>query len=135
LTVLLDNDILYDETETINGPELQYTVNFSTTGVYYLWLRGYAPNAAGDSLYFSLDHYSPSITTTVTGFAPRDWSWANKSTLDNVTTIEITEPGQHTIHLWQREDGLRLDRFLLTTDGNYVPVGNGPAESERSNSN
>ena len=30
-----------------------------------------------------------------------------------------------------REDGLRIDRLLLTTDTNYLPTGFGPAESEQ----
>jgi RHS repeat-associated protein len=30
-----------------------------------------------------------------------------------------------------REDGLRIDRLLLTTDTNYIPTGFGPAESNR----
>jgi YD repeat-containing protein len=30
-----------------------------------------------------------------------------------------------------REDGLRIDRLLLTTDTTYVPSGFGPAESEQ----
>jgi hypothetical protein len=103
----------------------------TTTGVYTLWLRGYAPNAAGDSLYFSLDHQSPTISTTITGFMPRDWSWANKTALGNVTTIDITKPGLHTLYLWLREDGLRLDRLLLTADSGYTPTDDGPPESEQ----
>lgn len=41
------------------------------------------------------------------------------------------EPGFHTLQIWLREDGLRLDRVLLTVDENYQPTGLGPAESER----
>ncbi len=66
----------------------------------------------------------------LTGFAPRTWSWANSNPQDTLATIEVTEPGLHTLHLWQREDGLRLDRILLTTDNDYNPIGNGPVESE-----
>jgi hypothetical protein len=47
-----------------------------------------------------------------------------------VATIEITEPGLHTLHLWQREDGLRVDRIVLTTNSGYNPTGDGPVESE-----
>lgn len=48
-----------------------------------------------------------------------------------VATLTITEPGLHMLRLWQREDGLRLDRIVLTTDNNYNPTGNGPTESGR----
>ena len=45
-------------------------------------------------------------------------------------TTNVTEAGLHTLHIWQREDGLRLDRILLTTDDGYIPTGEGPPESE-----
>jgi hypothetical protein len=111
----------------MTSPELRYTINFATTGLYTIWLRGYAPNAAGDSLYVSLDD-QPGVI--LTGFTPRKWSWANGDAQGGVVTIEMVEPGLHTLHLWQREDGLRLDRILLTTDSNYNPTGDGPPESE-----
>ena len=93
-----------------------------------MWLRGYAPNAAGDSLHISMDDQP---TTVLTGFAPRQWSWANHNQLQSgAVTFAITQPGIHTLHLWQREDGFKLDRILLTTDDNYTPIENGPEESE-----
>jgi hypothetical protein len=104
-------------------------VNFTTTGIYTVWLRGYAPNSAGDSIYVSLDNQSP---FTLTGFVPGKWSWSAKrdDTQGGLATIDVTEPGLHTLHLWQREDGLRLDRVLLTVDSGYNPSGSGPPESE-----
>jgi len=30
-----------------------------------------------------------------------------------------------------REDGLRIDRLVLTTDTTFIPTGFGPAETER----
>lgn len=128
LSALPDTDLQFAITDILTNPELQYTANFTTTGVYILWLRGYAPNGAGDSLYVSLDN-QPAIT--LTGFIPQVWSWANKATDDTSVTFEITQPGLHTLHLWTREDGLQLDRIILTTDGVYTPTGNGPLESER----
>jgi RHS repeat-associated protein len=37
----------------------------------------------------------------------------------------------HTLRVWAREDGVRLDRILLTTDDEYVPEGSGPPESPK----
>jgi hypothetical protein len=124
--VLPDTDLQFTPPYT-TSPELIYTINITNTGVYTIWLRGYTPNAAGDSLAVALDDQP---VATLTGFTPGEWSWANSDTSGGVVTIEITEPGLHRLHLWQREDGLRLDRILLTINGNYNPTGNGPAESE-----
>lgn len=65
----------------------------------------------------------------MTNFAPRTWTWGNKDNAGLPVTIEVSEVGAHTLHLWQREDGFRLDRILLTTDSGYNPTGDGPPES------
>lgn len=122
-----DTDLQFTTAYTTNSPELDYTLNFTTTGVYTVWLRGYAPNGAGDSVYIGLDNQP---VTIVTQFAPRAWTWTRTNTQGNPVTLEITQPGLHTLQLWQREDGLRVDKILLTTDGEYNPSGNGPPESE-----
>ncbi len=84
---------------------------------------------AGDSIYVGLDDKSP---TMLTGFVPHAWSWSTKrsDTQEGLVTIEVTQPGLHILHVWQREDGLRLDRILLTTDSGYNPSDDGPPESE-----
>jgi len=46
-------------------------------------------------------------------------------------SFNVTAPGINTVNLWMREDGVKVDRLILTQDANYAPSGNGPAESER----
>ncbi len=120
-------DQLYTtETFTTTSPELEYNIDFTTPGTYNVWLRGYAPNATGDSVYVSLDGQTP---TTLTGLSPQQWSWANSTLSGQRVAFEVTEAREHTLFLWMREDGLRLDRLVLTLDDNYTPAGNGPNES------
>ena len=45
-----------------------------------------------------------------------------------VATINVTSTGPHTLNVWMREDGLELDKIVLTTDINFTPTGTGPAE-------
>jgi hypothetical protein len=131
LGALPDTGVQFTNSYTNTSPQLSYMVNFTTTGIYTVWVRGYAPDGGGDSLYIGLDQQAPITTTTVTGFVPRAWSWtAKRGNQDQLATIEVTEPGFHILHLWMREDGLRLDRILFTTDNEYNPVGNGPPESD-----
>jgi hypothetical protein len=108
---------------------LVYPLNFTTPGTYTVWLRGYAPNAAGDSVYVGFDGQ---WVGTLTGFVPQQWSWANINMQagGQAVVVNVTRAGAHTLQLWPREDGLSLDRLLLTTNGTYVPIGNGPPESE-----
>lgn len=127
MEALPDTDLQFTVVYTTTSPELSYTINFTTTGVYTVWLRGYAGNAAGDSLYIGLEG-QPNVM--VTGFDPQEWSWVTDNSQGSSTTIEITQSGIHKLQIWQREDGVRLDRILLTTDSGYNPTGNGPPESD-----
>jgi len=114
------------------SPELVYRVNFSSPGTYHVWVRGYGSNGSDDSLHAGLDGAGPASADRITGF-PASWAWS-RTTMDNnlPATLQINSPGVHTIHLWMREDGFRLDRVLLRTDSSSTaPSGSGPAESPR----
>lgn len=116
---------------TTSSPELVYTVKFTTTGTYHVWIRGFAPSVNDDSAHAGLDGVGPSSADRMTSF-PASWTWS-RSTMDTATaTLMITTPGIHTIHVWMREDGFLIDRLLLRTDGSATaPSGTGPAESTR----
>ena len=67
----------------------------------------------------------------VTGFAPGQWSWASATIAGVTATLSIENSGVYTVNLLMREDGLRIDRLVLTTDTTFIPTGFGPAETER----
>jgi hypothetical protein len=127
MTLLPDIDA-----QTTEGTELRYIISITDPGTYHLWLRGYAPNAAGDSVTITLENMATLSVSghSLSGFVPRNWAWANTPLSGTPATFEILEPGLYTLRLQSREDGLRLDRILLTTDGGYIPTGNGPPESD-----
>ena len=79
-----DIDQIHTEAITTTSPQLEYTVNFTTTGTYYVWVRGYAPNAAGDSIYLALEDQT---AEALTGFAPHQWDWGNRTASGGVATI------------------------------------------------
>jgi hypothetical protein len=37
------------------SPELQFTVNFASTGTHYIWIRGYALDGTEDSIHVGID--------------------------------------------------------------------------------
>jgi len=116
LSVTLDSNI-----ET-TSPHLIYEINFTTTGTYYVWARGMADNASDDSVHYGLDGVAvstgdaDSIEVNTASFA---WSNGNSP---SIASINITSAGPHTLDIWMREDGIFLDRLLLTTNSGYTPV-------------
>lgn len=69
----------------------------------------------------SAPHFVPSAPAD-----PEGWVWSRFE-----ETLPITATGTHTLTLLRREDGLVLDRLILTTDQDFVPSGPGPSPSPR----
>jgi RHS repeat-associated protein len=105
-------------------------IDFTTPCTYTIWARSYPGNAAGDSLYVGLGEQ----TVSLTGFEPGDWGWANQAQTGGSVELTIAQSGLYTLSVVMREDGLRLDRLLLTTNTTYLPTGFGPVESVRQTS-
>lgn len=113
----LDIDALVQTNEITASPKVEYPVNFTSAATYTVWMRGYAPNAAGDSVYVGVGDNE----IEVTGFAPRQWDWANLQIANGeLANMQIEQAGTYTVSLWMREDGLRIVRLLLTTDTTYT---------------
>jgi hypothetical protein len=45
--------------------------------------------------------------------------------------IEIQEPGAATINIWPREDGIQLDKLVLTLDASFQPADIGIDATQR----
>jgi glycosidase len=110
-----------DNDWTTTSPELQYTVNFSTPGTYYVWVRGYANVNTDASFHTGLDGVSDSAARmTLTQF--NSWQWSN-AVLSSAApaVISVGAAGNHTFSIWMRDDGVRIDQVILTTNPNYTP--------------
>ena len=104
------------------SPELVYNVGFTTPGTYYVWVRGQADTTSDDSVHVGLDGVGVPTADRIGDF-PATWGWL-RDTMDAVpATLTITTPGLHTIHLWMRQDGLRVDQILLRLDSSATPPG------------
>ena len=111
-------------------PQMDWIVNFSGIGTYYVWLRGQGQGSMSDSVHFGIDGAETASGKKVDGFSNSDWSWENTSG-SSVRTVEVTTAGLHTFNIWMREDGFILDKIVLTKNDEtiYIPTGEGPAES------
>ncbi len=106
----------------ITSPELQYLINFTSTGTHYVWIKGHAAASTDDSVFPGIDGGS---ATSLTLSQYNTWQWTNTTTGGAQASIPVSTTGNHTISLWMREDGLRIDRLLLTTNAAFSPtVGN-----------
>ncbi|MFN3324128.1 MAG: malectin domain-containing carbohydrate-binding protein [Bryobacteraceae bacterium] len=115
-----------------SAPEIQYRVTFSTPGTYFIWIRGFAPTYADDSIHIGLNGSPLATGTHITEFSvgTNIWSWSNRI-YNTATRASLTIPsaGSYIINAWMREDGFLFDKIVLSRDAGYVPSGIGPAES------
>ena len=129
----LPNDGTNIGTATNANPELQFSVNFTSTGTHYLWFRAYAAASTDDSIYIGIDGAN---ATAVTLNQYNVWQWSNTLQAGGAATINIANTGTKTVNVWMREDGIKLDRILLTTQQNppltignawHIPINQEPA--------
>lgn len=108
---------------TINGPRLDYSINFQTPGRYYIYVRArvddYHLDGRGndDSLLVGFDGWLISNTDFgVTNFVDYEWRWQDMYG-NRVIAVDISNPGVHTFNIWMRENGLVADRiFIMNAD-------------------
>jgi hypothetical protein len=113
---------------------LDYPVNFPVAGIYYIWARGSTANDGGNnSFQLTVDGVSQGVENRQIGNGSPNWGldpadvnkfgWVNHANANLATraTINIATPGVHLLSVVMREDGFKLDRFLLTTDSTYSP--------------
>ena len=117
------------------SPRLDYIVKFTKKGSYWLWVRGYGKNPNGDSIHAGIDlkeeSWGGNIYTNRGGY-----KWVRVR-----APFQVAGPGIRTISIWMREDGVMVDKFVLTTGAKYkpsekvdafkVPLGPGPPEGPR----
>ena len=116
---------------TTTSPEISFRVFFQAAGTYHVWLRGLATNNSNDSVHVGLDGAAVSSADRMQLDTKSAFTWF-KTTMDGpVATIQVASAGLHSVNVWNRESGFRLDRLLLTSDGAFTPSGNGPPESAR----
>jgi hypothetical protein len=64
------------------------------------------------------------------GFTGEWWQWANRALPGgDAARLRVPSPGLYTVTLQMREDGLRIDRRLLTTATTTLPAGFGPPKA------
>ncbi|MEO6738947.1 MAG: DUF4838 domain-containing protein [Chthoniobacteraceae bacterium] len=110
-----------------NGPRLDFKVDFHTAGTYFVFLHmPHHASGQDDSVNIGLDG---ALVASNLGNTSGSWRW--RTTTPTTVGLNITTPGVHTFHIWMREDGVVVDKVILTTNASFTLPGTdlGPVES------
>ena len=115
------------------SPRLDYQINFLKTGMHYVWILAWGASGTDDSCHAGLDGVETPLSNRMTGWSA-NYRWANgRYERPEPSQIEITSTGPHVLNIYVREDGLIIDKIVLTTNPNFTLSGSepGPPESSR----
>lgn len=116
-----------------NAAILEYTVNFVSTDSVYVWARTSHVDGLDDSFWIGMDDVilgDDAVTYLTDEQDQVDWYWIRHWMSDeSIVNIEVPSVGVHTIQIYMREQALKMDKLVLTTDPDYVPTGMGPDET------
>jgi carbonic anhydrase/acetyltransferase-like protein (isoleucine patch superfamily) len=112
---------------------LDYAVQFTRPGSYFLWVRGNGNNDGGASIHAGF------------GLKPADWglnlrTGNGRYAWTRSPAFRIDKPGTYLFSIWMREDGAMMDRLIFTSSESFEPspdqrapdnvmTGEGPSES------
>lgn len=103
------------------------TTNVATAGTYRIWTRIMSGTAATDNSYdLEIDGANCYHVGNNNSMAAGSWQWVDYQNGSTSTKINLAlGAGSHTIKMIGTEDGVKLDRIIMTTDTACVPTGTG----------
>jgi hypothetical protein len=133
---LPNTEVNYDSDYVSLSPRLDYTVNFDEAGDYYVWVRGVGSSSKDDSLHIGLNGQADARADRISGF-PKYMSWSNETMDGRPAMLQVQRAGVQTLNVWMREDGMVIDKIVLTRDSSLDPAdygAQGPASNQPASS-
>ena len=106
------------------SPVLSYKVAFPQSGVYYVCVRGMGSSISDDSVHAGIDDNNDGVADATTALDIMgnwhlySWQWTNRRLNGYYATVQASGDSFHTVKVWMREDGIRIDKIVLSTTGN-----------------
>ncbi|WP_299187263.1 DUF5060 domain-containing protein [uncultured Aquimarina sp.] len=144
LEILPDTRVTHDD-PLVNGESfsntpgvvgiLDYKVKFTTPGRYFVWVRLYSTGSEDNGIHVGINGTWPASGQRMQWCAGKNqWTWESKQRTNanhcgeaELIYIDVPSAGIHTISFSMREDGVEMDKFVLSQT--YTkPTGTGPDE-------
>jgi len=131
-----DKFITFDPTK--DAPKLDYRIDFPEAGKWYIWILGrggYNDNMVHVGMFDKEVGSAKSINWGERSAAEFSWTNSNINKNGAPAFVHITNMGVHTLNIVMQQDGVEIDKIILTMDKDYDPSningGKGPESSIR----
>jgi len=131
LQALPDNGTNNQDNYETQSPQLRYRVVFETAGRFYVWARARASSTSNDSLHVGLNGQGVASGRAISEISD-GWTWTSTRSDGGRAYVDVLSPGEHVVDVWMREDGVILDKLVLSTDPIFEPKGKGIVQSRQS---
>lgn len=113
---------------------VSYKIKFNSPGRYYVWVRAMSTGSEDNGLHVGLNGVWPEHGQRMQWCKGKKyWMWESKQRtkeehcgVPHAIYLDVPEAGVHDVQFSMREDGFEFDKFVLTTNVNYVPIDKGP---------
>ena len=122
----------------LGGPRLDHLIWTPAPVTLWIWVRLWAASGSDNAVHVGAQGQGATTSRWGMRVPPGplrgQWSWIGHVSDDQGAQraqLTLDGPGLHTIHVWMRDDGSRLDRIILHPDPEFAPEGQGPQRSPR----
>jgi murein DD-endopeptidase MepM/ murein hydrolase activator NlpD len=102
-------------------PRISYRIWIPVTGNYRVWVCGMGGNANDDSLHIGQNSSLLQTADDMHEYNSTNWVWKSVR-MNNTTPYLYLQSGYNNIDMYARENGMRVDRILLTRDYIFHPA-------------
>lgn len=107
-----------------NSPILIYDINFVVADTTFIWVRASHLDGGDDSFHAGFDTQITSLTDRIGfhGNGVGEWAWLGVDMDDDRPRFFVDSPGLHQFQIFVRENGIKIDKIVLTTLRDYDPL-------------
>lgn len=111
------------------GGIVSYKIKINTPGKYYVWVKALSSGPEDNGLHVGLNGLWPESGQRIQLCKGKNkWTWSSAQRVPSnhcgeplSIFLDIKEAGDHIISFSMREDGFRLDQFILSNDASFIP--------------
>ncbi len=111
------------------GGVISYKIKINNPGKYYIWVNALSTGTEDNGVHVGFNEDWQESGARIQWCAGKNkWTWSSAQRMpDNHCGIEKTiylkfdKSGEYVLSFSMREDGLKMDRFILTKNSNFSP--------------